>query len=232
MTEVLNLYFNCALHPFAQQEYFRKKRQVGAYENQLSLVDDENDIKSLAQVKDEGLTTIEVLSCSWLMYFFKAFYDLMALFLGWSAYNFFQGENYDLHIFQQTGQKLAIYSILLKVILFPILLWFYSKLWINIIKMSSYVFSDENVAAAEKDINIIATQIVHSSLSTHIFLVIPFFGEMVQFLASLVYIYAGLRRNLGLNKLQSFLVLLTPAFLVFLATSLMMVSIVMLILSF
>ncbi|MCP4912196.1 MAG: hypothetical protein GY909_03675 [Oligoflexia bacterium] len=226
MTEVLNLYFNCALHPFAQQEYFRKRRLIGRYDNQLSLVDEENLEEVKKATKTEGLTIIEALSCSWLMYFFKAFYDLMALYLGWSAFQIFQGDNLDLFAYQEAGQKIAIYSILLKVVLFPLFLWFYTKLWINIIKMSNHIFGDE------VDIDHVAEQIVHSSLSTHIFLVIPFFGEVVQFFTSLFYIYAGLRRNLGLNKFQSLLVLLTPAFLVFLAMTLMMISIVMLILSF
>lgn len=223
MTEVLNLYFHSLLHPFKVQEFFRKDRelkQLAKEERIFTVVEDE-------PLKVTGLTFIESMSVSWLFYFFKSFYDILAIYIGWNAFTTLNPvESEYLASINLATNKIVLFGIIFKVILFPLGLWLYSKFWVNIIKLFSVLFEKD------KDNEKIAVEIVNQSLSTHAYLVVPFFGELIQLLANMVYLYAGLRRNLELNRVQSLLVIISPLILFLLILFLLGMNIFFLIMSF
>lgn len=76
----------------------------------------------------------------------------------------------------------------------------------------------------EEEIEERCEEVVANSLTAHTFLVIPIVGDFLQKFSFLIYLYAGLRRNLGLNVFQSLLILMCPLILILLAIFLMVMS--------
>ena len=80
------------------------------------------------------------------------------------------------------------------------------------------------MAGVKGDIDKKAKTILSVSLSSHILLVVPVFGEMAQKAAHFVQMYAGIREQMNFSRSLTFCVLLTPVlFFLFLATLLVLI---------
>ncbi len=169
---------------------------------------------------------VEVLSISWLMMVIKGIYSVIALLIGleWMAGTTGEGQSFALDLWSKQTQKITLYVIILEVILFPMTLYFYAKFWAVILKFFCVLFNRE-----EQNTEQITSEIINHSLVSNFFLIIPIFGGLIRHIAGLFYLFAGLRRNLGFNVLQSLMVLTAPLILLLFILFLTLLYIVLII---
>lgn len=219
MNDILNNYFSSFLHPWHTQELLRKLR---LYETevkepaQLELVGSE-ELKPLEE--SVGVNFEQSLTISWLFVVMNGFYVLIGHFMGLVAFEGFSSEGIFLDSFQSLLSISAIGFLLLKTVFFPLFFWVYSKFWINIIKIFSTLFEKD------EDVDRVSEEIVTNAFTTHTFLVIPIFGDLLHRIANLVYLFGGLRKNLGFNTLQAGLVIVCPLLLFLFAVFMMALSV-------
>ncbi|MBL6988369.1 MAG: hypothetical protein ISR65_01250 [Bacteriovoracaceae bacterium] len=220
MQQILYSYFISFLHPFKTQKY-------------LSDLSD-NDVETTWRGKIPFLTLnfYEFLGVSWVFVIIKSIYALISLLLEYKAFDFASHSNslsyllkpayYDMAIFQKT----FLFIILLKTIFFPLSAWIYVKFWGVMIKFASNLFTPER---DEQQLHRATAEITNSSLCSNILLVVPVFGEFLEFLYSLFFIFIGLKENLKFSNLQSVIVLALPIFSVLLTLLVMLLYIFLLI---
>lgn len=233
MNELLVNYINAFLHPWLTNDLLNSRRKQGHVRRespQLELIQEENLVSSVVQEQNEedkvGVSFNESMAISWVFTIFQATYVIIGVTMG---LNTMQWAHEDLsHVVDNAALTLTAYSIfslLLKVVFFPLFFWFYGRFWINILKIFTNIFEKFD---NENEIDSRCEEIVSNSLTSHAFLVIPIIGDFLHKLSFLVYLYAGLRRNLGLNLFQSILVLLCPLLLILLLLFAMVMSFAML----
>ena len=118
-------------------------------------------------------------------------------YLGWGVGQGFASKKY-----------ILIYEVG-SVVVFPILALFYLKFWSYLIIFFG-ILHDKEEESSE-----IANEIMTTSLSTYAFLAIPIMGGFIQKLSFIFYIFVGLKENMKLGNLQSFLVILSPVVVFF-----------------
>ncbi|RLA61431.1 MAG: hypothetical protein DRQ88_12600 [Epsilonproteobacteria bacterium] len=150
----------------------------------------------------------EILSISWVFFIIHSFYSLLFM----NVANFLASS---FNIGKMLNFQMMIYATLIQVIFFPLVFWTYAKVWILIVEFFGDLFIDE-----DKDISEIANQIIGVSLVSHIYLLIPVIGGVIRHFAFFIYLFAGLRQNLGLSVTKSLMVLLSPLFILGLLGSL------------
>lgn len=203
MKELFQIYARSLFRPFATQESLRVLRL--STHNQSIFA-----FQKVSSPTGGALSFLDAMSISWVMVLIKAIYAMVALLIGvyWLGILGDEGRFISgLKFWGTTAQTITIFMIIFEVILFPLTLWFYTKFWGVVIRFFGELFE------VEGDMNQISEQIVNHSLSSHLFLIIPVFGEMVKHLAGLTLIYAGLKNNMRLNTMQSLMVLLSPLIL-------------------
>lgn len=226
MNEILNNYLHSFLHPWQTQDLLRRQREYHSEVEglgQLELVED-REKKKLRE--DIGVTFEQSLCVSWILVIFNAFYSLIGMFMG---LHLFQSFNVDESFINYSESMLgftSIFFLILKVIFFPLVFWFYGKFWVNIIKVFANLFEKE------ADVEKIGQEIVSHAFTTHTFLVIPIIGLLLHRVANVVYLFGGLKRNLGFNTFQSILVILCPLILLLFSFFLMAVSVAMMLTGF
>lgn len=201
MRELLQIYTQSLFRPFALQEVLRHERLSHASQTVFSLT----PVSAIRK-----LSFLDAMSLSWVMVLIKAIYAMIALLIGvyWLGILGDEGRYLGgLKFWGAKAQTVTIFMIIFDVILFPLTIWFYAKFWGVVIRFFGQLFD------VEGDLNEMSEQIVNHSLSSHLFLVIPIFGEMVKHLAGLTLIYAGLKKNMQLSTLQSLMVLVSPLML-------------------
>jgi hypothetical protein len=226
MNEILNNYLHSFLHPWQTQELLRSKRIYnGEVENsaQLELVERREE-KQFSE--DVGVTFEQSLIVSWLFVIFNAVYSLIGMFMGLHLFESFSVPNTLISYSQSLLGFTSIFFLVLKVVFFPLVFWLYGKFWVNIIKVFAGLFEKEG--NAEK----IGLDIVSQAFTTHTLLVIPIIGLLLHRVANLVYIFGGLRKNLGFSVMQATLVVLCPLFLILFSFFLMTISIGMMLTGF
>ena len=172
------------------------------------------------EVGDVGVNFFEALSVSWVMAVFKAAYALLAVAWGVHLFHLYYDAPFDISNLLDANQKIIIFSILLKVVLFPLHLWIYYKVWLYSIKFFA------SIADLKEYSEEVGSQVISNALTAHTFLLIPVFGDAIFHGAFMIYLYAGLRRNLGLSIVQSLVVLIIPLFLIFLVFVALLVGII------
>lgn len=235
MNELLSDYIFTFLHPWLTNDLLNQRRKqshgsVRRKSPQLELIARDDDVSTVvpkeSEAVDIGVSFNESMAVSWIFTIFQATYVMIGITMGlgtmqWAHQDFS-------HVVGNVALAFSAYSIfslLLKVIFFPLFFWLYGRFWINILKIFANMFEKfEN----EEEIDARCEEIVSNSLTAHTFLVIPIIGDFLEKFSFLVYLYAGLRRNLGLNLFQSILVLLCPLLLILLLLFVMVMSFAML----
>jgi len=170
-----------------------------------------------------GVSFQESLTISWIFSIFHATYILIGITMGLNSNQWNENEWSSLVDGNSFGlTAYSIFSILLNVVLFPLFFWLYGRFWINILRVFSNIFEK---IEDEDELNERCEEVVANSFTSYTYLVIPIIGDFLHKLTFLVYLYAGLRRNLKLNLLQSVLILLCPLLLILLLFFLMLMSI-------
>jgi hypothetical protein len=208
--ELFRNYINIFFHPFISHEELRSKRSDIDHGHVLSVVGGAEFNRGKV-VLDEGnsgeVTFTEALGVSWVFLMIKTFYSLIFIHIGIHFFQYLGNHTEFKKILlpglQVGSQKLSLFIVLLEVALFPLFVWVYVKFWSVIILFFSNLFETPN---SEEGVR----QVVNYSLTSHFFYLIPIFGELGKHVSSLFLIFAGLKRNLGLNNLQSLLVIVSP----------------------
>ena len=223
MNEIFSHYINCFLHPFQAQETLRSVRLYNHDVKKLAPLElVENREEKLVE-NDFGVTWNESLIVSWFFSLLQLFYVLLGMLLGLEVFTSYSSEESLLSPFLLDAHfKKMIYILLFQGVLFPISFWITATFWSLIIKSFAKIFEKSDGASQE-----VAEEIVSTSLASHAFLIIPILGPFLFKAATLIYIFAGLRRNLEMSVLQSFIIILCPLILVLLMSFMMVLMLIM-----
>ena len=213
MKELFHKYINVFFHPSISHDELRQKRNNIDHGHVLSVIGGTEYSRGTV-VLDEAdsgeVTFTEALGVSWIFMMIKTVYSFFFIHIGIHFFSYL-GEHAEfkkiiLPGIQVGSQKLSLFIILLEVALFPVFVWIYVKFWSVIIRFFTNLFETPN---SEEGLR----QVVNYSLSSHFFYLIPIFGELGKHVSSLFLIFAGLKKNLGFNNLQSLLVIISPLIL-------------------
>ncbi len=167
-------------------------------------------------IDGERISYFEVMGISWSLQMVYAFYSVFALYLGIMSYEYLSSSEDFTHLvfasFNVSFQKISLFTTLAQVIFYPFIFQFGFKFWTFILKFYAEIFEFEG----ERDLDIEIEELLNSIYTANIFLIIPIFGNVLSFLTQGYYLFIGLRSKLSFTRLQAFLVLMTPLFLMFL----------------
>lgn len=209
MNAVINNYIQSFLHPFDQHEKLHGIREgLSKRKKEALTVVSEDSLNEEIPVK---LSFVEAMSVSWLLKMVYSFYSIVSIHLGLISYKLMSEDSSFADLlfndFPMKAQKALLFTTLLSAIFYPLVLWIYTKFWSVIIKFFSMLFDIKG------DVESMTDEVVNHSLVSNMFLLIPVFGEAAKNFCSFIYIFAGLKKNFGMNSLQSIVVLSAPLFL-------------------
>ena len=208
MGELWHDFWFAFLHPVKLHQFLRQQRQA------VPLAEDPNltlpfpgmtngtlsspASYSLAAPIGAPLSSGETIAIVWPLVIIKSFYTLLAIAVGLASMNRFQmvmanpfpGD-------WKFTQYTIVCSALFSAVLAPLVLGIYLKIWQWVLQFFGRLFdrSSETSSAAK--------EVVNYSLASYWFLLIPILGPMMQRLAQIVYLFLGLRQNIGLSRIQS-----------------------------
>lgn len=202
MKEILREYIITLLHPFKAHDVLREARER---KKPLALA---SEVPKESESFLIGLSFVEVMSISWVMAIINGIYSIGMVYFGYMT-GMFMSESDSLSALITNNisleyQKILISWSILQVIIFPVTLWFYAKVWTVVIRFFGNLFEFDG------DLEEVTSQIVNHSIVTNFFLIIPIFGEMIRHFSSIIYLFAGLRSNMSLSILQSLIVVCSP----------------------
>jgi hypothetical protein len=214
MIKILYGYFTYFLHPLQVNNYFRKNREDLYALSTPFLVDDEISLN----LEDNFLSLdfSDVLSVSWLFVLINCIYSLALLNLGAALLKMVDATS------TYGSPKSLIFFTLAQGVLFPVGFYFFAKIWEKVVGFFASVFRPD-----VEDIDVVSRQIVAVSLTAHTFLLVPILGTFIFYIAFGIYLFGGLKYNLGLRNLPALLAILSPFFIlgfVFLVIVLLIVS--------
>jgi len=164
--------------------------------------------------EDKELSFEELLVMSWVMQIIWAFYSLFTVYLGLVTYNYMSNEaTISSMIMEQMNfkfQKFSIFFLLTEVILYPVVFYFTYRFMKTVLNFYSDIFLFEG------DRDKTFHQVLTPFYCANIFLILPIGGRVISYFAQAFYLYRGLVKKMEFTNLQSMLILLTPLFLVFL----------------
>lgn len=194
-------YAYCLIHPFRTHELF------------LSNEEDDNGFKP------HILGIYESLGASWVFVVISGIFRIALLNLVLFTFiNFLASDESSFSLISNEDGSLGFYFLLfqtiLDVIFYPLVMLFLIQFWEFTIKLFGKALgSDENLDEKVKNIMSVA-------LSSSILSIIPIFGGMAQKLASLILMYAGLRKQLNASVALSFCIMMMPVLMFLGLTSL------------
>ncbi len=225
MHAVFSAYFQSFLHPFEVQESLRRLRMNRAQKAELlpfRLVVGQNAPAEKAAAPEE-MNFFEVLCVSWLMAMIQAAWVCIAICVGWLWFRDSFADSYAFSLLEGTlfkQQQGILLVLLFKVVLFPLNFWAMAQVWPYCLRLFGRLIGRKD--GLEEG----SKQVVNHALSAHAFLLVPIFGSGLFAIAFLIYLYAGLTRNLEWPPLQAGAALLAPLFLLFLLILCFLLSLV------
>lgn len=203
MSETFETYLMTLVHPFKLHQQFRTKIPLPSSEGHLF----------------EPITMAEGLGISWVFAIIRGLFKLIILNVFLSTFMSLQSEEF--HILQELVQNsgfatyyFLLFSAALDIIFYPIGALILTELWSWVIRTYAK-FLNPDLPAEE-----IADEISVHALSSNLFNIIPFIGELIQGFVYIFLLYAGLRSNLGASRSLAFVILLTPTLVGFMVLSL------------
>lgn len=223
MKEVLFSYYSIFLHPFKGHDFLRavrlgEKASLTGPLKEWQFWDGDGPLRENSFIENMGI--------SWTFIIIRSFYTIMGIHIGLYLYTRFDFSGDSLP-FMMSGksfnaESLTLFFLLLESVFAPLSLWLFTRVWAVFIRFFTILYETE-----EEDIEGAISQIVNSGLSSHLCLLIPVVGTLVQFFSSQVLIFAGLKRNLKFSTLQSLLVLGAPYILVIMLMLFSMITFMM-----
>lgn len=204
MLALFQQYFDFLIHPFHSHSVLRLNRHNTG--NVQPLFADQ------AGEQKEGPDFLSFMALSWPFYIMRALYTLVALYISAQVMSSeFRSEGL-MELFSMgysfQWEKMMLFWTMLGVILFPLASWVTMKFWSLLLSFFARLFQVD-----EEHLNEVCDEVSRCSLVSHFFLIVPLVGELLKQVSSWIYLYAGCRANLGLTRLQSFLIIVSPIIL-------------------
>ena len=201
MNAIITHYFDSFIHPFKYQTQLHQLRSIRRGPN--------------TQV---GINFPEAISMSWFFIIIDVFFVLLSLELSLWAAQHIRGSFPEIPLinfnFSQAKDQFWLFMGITSVLSFPFFAIFDVVFWRIILRFCIEIFG------SKEDLDEGIDQVISSSYSSHILLIVPVFGSVFKTIYRMVLIYAGLRNNLQLSKKQSFFILAMPFVLTGLINSL------------
>lgn len=204
MSELLETYLMTLVHPFRIQQQFRHNIPLPGHEGHLY----------------EPLSLAESIGISWVFAIVRGLFKIVILNFFLHSFLSFQSPEFEIlqDLVRTSGFStyyFLLFSAALDIIFFPVGAIVVTEVWTWIIKLYARLLNPDLPA------DDIAHQITVGALSSNLFSIVPFVGDMVQLGLYLFLLYAGLRSNLEASRSLAMVILLTPTVLFFMALSLM-----------
>lgn len=208
MNSLLETYLITLVHPFRIHQQFRYKLPIPSQDGHLY----------------EPLTLAEAIGISWIFAIIRGLFKLVILNFFLQTFMGMQNENFSILQDLVTSSGFSTYYFLLfsaalDIIFFPIGTIIMTELWAWVIRKYA-IWLNPELPAEE-----ISDQITSHALSSNLFTIIPFIGDVIQVLLYYFLIYAGLRSNLGASKSLATVIIMTPTILALMAASLLAFSV-------
>lgn len=201
--QIFETYLMVLVHPFRIHHQFRFQIPISNHGGYLY----------------QPLTLAEAIGISWIFAIFRGIFRIILLNLFLESFLSISDDFLMLKdLIYQSGISsyyFLLFSLALDVIFFPIGTIILTELWAWVIRHYSN-WLDSNLPKEQ-----IADQITTHALSSNLFTIIPFIGDLFQGILYYFLIYAGLRANLGASKSLSWIILLTPTVFVLMLISLL-----------
>jgi hypothetical protein len=203
----METYCMVLVHPFRIHEQFR---------HNVSLPGEGERI--------EPLTLAEALSISWVFAILRGICKILILNFFLQTFISTQRENFPfiLDLLESSGFStyyFLLFSAAVDIIFFPIGAMVITQFWAWVIRTYTKLLNPE--LPAEE----IADQITTHALSSNIFNLVPFIGDIFQAATYIFLLYAGLRRNLEASRSLSMVILATPTLILTMLFSLLLFAI-------
>jgi hypothetical protein len=118
----------------------------------------------------------------------------------------------DLNEIAGEGQHFAlavlIVSLIFKTMLYPLFCFVHIGIWKVIL-----TFYSELLEIKEDQRQVIVNEIISLSYSSNLFLAIPFFGPLVQYIDELILMYSGIKIRMNASRTLALLIVSTPYFI-------------------
>jgi hypothetical protein len=201
--EILETYLMVLIHPFRIHQQFRFSLPLPGHEDHLY----------------QPLKLSESLAISWLFAIIRGIGKLVLMNVFLQSFLELQSEDYPLLQELVINSSLSTYYFLLfssalDIIFFPIAALVMTEIWAWFIRLFSKWL---NPSAPHE---LISDQVTTHALSSNLFTMIPFIGDVLQPLTYYFLLYAGLRSNLGASRSLAFIILATPTLLTLMLLSL------------
>lgn len=207
LIEVFHSYIHYLIHPFKTHDAFMYPAKVTGY-------------------KPMRLNAYEALTASWLFVLISAIFRIITL-------NFFiiflvgllNDSSFDYASFIDLSEFPSLYFVVLSsvldIIFFPLFGFFIIQFWEFVIKLFG------NMLDVSGNLTERAQDIIAVYYSSYILNLIPVFGAPLQSLASMVLMYAGLRKQLNASPVLSVCIIMTPFLFLLILASLLMLLVLM-----
>lgn len=193
-SETFETYLMVLVHPFKLHQQFRSKIPLSSEDGYLF----------------EPISMAQGLGISWVFAILRGLFKLMILNVFLSTFMSLQSDEF--HLLQEIVQNsgfttyyFLLFSAALDIIFFPIGALILTEFWSWVIR--TYVKLLNPDLPAEE----IADEISVHALSSNLFNIIPFIGDLIQTGVYFFLLYAGLRSNLGASRSLAAVILLTPS---------------------
>lgn len=194
--DLLETYFMVLIHPFRIHQQFRYQVTLPGHENHFF----------------EPLTLSEALGISWVFAIIRGLCKILLLNFFLQSFINMQSESFPIlqDILMSSGLStyyFLLFSASLDIIFFPITALIMTEVWAWMIRIYSK-WLNPDLPHEE-----IADQITTHALSSNLFCIIPFLGDLIQGVLYYFLLYAGIRSNLGASRSLTWVILLTPTLL-------------------
>lgn len=201
---MIETYFMVLVHPFRIHQQFRHALPIPNHDGHLY----------------QPLTLAESIGISWIFAIIRGLAKIIIMNFFLQSFIQMQSKNFPFleELLKSSGTStyyFLLFSAALDLIFFPIGMIVMTEVWSWVIRKYA-TWLNENLPAEE-----IADQITTHALSSNLFSIIPFVGDIIQTGLYYFLLYAGIRSNLGASRSLTWVILLTPTILLLMFMSLM-----------
>jgi hypothetical protein len=204
LKDMLETYLMVLVHPFRIHQQFRHALPIPNHDGYLY----------------GPLTLAESLGISWVFAILRGLMKLIIMNFFLQTFIQMQSDNFPVlqEILLSSGTStyyFLLFSAALDIIFFPVATIVTTEVWAWVIRKYAG-WLNENLPADE-----IADQITTHALSSNLFTIIPFIGDLIQSGLYYFLLYAGIRSNLGASRSLTWVILLTPTMILVMTLTLM-----------
>jgi hypothetical protein len=204
LSTLFETYLMVLVHPFRIHQQFRFNLPIPNHDGHLY----------------EPLTLAESLGISWVFAIIRGLGKIIIMNFFLQSFLTMQSETFPFvqALLRSSGSStyyFLLFSAALDIIFFPITTLVVTEVWAWVIRKYAHWLNPELPAET------IADQITTHALSSNLFTIIPFIGDLVQFILYNFLLFAGIRSNLGASRSLTLVILLTPTIAFFMVLSLL-----------